>query len=268
MQRYFEDLHRDRRAGFTLVELLVVIGIIALLISILLPALSRAKDQANRTACMSNLRQVATSFLLYAMDHKDKCPLGSRADNPGNVDLPGDWIHWRNWREHQQLFDRSVHQDQERLVEETAALPVGSVGHADVCGRLSVQLFDEHVFRAAAGYFPTNAGLPVRLANTRNASNKILIAEENEKTINDGFWAAGNSSSTPPAVSNWTVNWDWLSIRHDNSRKESEPAKPSTGALANLPNNRLKGLAVFADGHVDFVSRIEGHHPERVLPRY
>jgi type II secretory pathway pseudopilin PulG len=54
----------------------VVIGIIALLIAILLPSLNKAREQARRTACLSNLRQVHQSYMLYALSSKDDLPIG------------------------------------------------------------------------------------------------------------------------------------------------------------------------------------------------
>ncbi|MDB5324717.1 MAG: hypothetical protein JWM57_286 [Phycisphaerales bacterium] len=66
-----------RTKAFTLVELLVVIGIIALLISILLPSLNRVRQQANSLKCLSNLRQFGTLVQLYAQSHKGSLPIGS-----------------------------------------------------------------------------------------------------------------------------------------------------------------------------------------------
>ena len=60
--------------GFTLIELMVVISIIGILASLLLPALSKAKERAKSTACASHVRQLSMALIMYAGDHGDECP--------------------------------------------------------------------------------------------------------------------------------------------------------------------------------------------------
>src|SRR5579871_6557780 len=62
------------RPGFTLIELLVVIAIIAILAAILFPVFARAREQARRTACLSNMKQIGTALYMYAQDYDEILP--------------------------------------------------------------------------------------------------------------------------------------------------------------------------------------------------
>lgn len=92
---------RTRLRAFTLVELLVVIGIIAVLVGILLPTLSNARERGKAVACQSNLKQLVTAAFTYASENKDSLPFGftwnrvnPTSPNAGPVAGTSDSITW------------------------------------------------------------------------------------------------------------------------------------------------------------------------------
>ena len=85
-------LKRGGRCAFTLVELLVVIGIIAVLIAILMPALTRARDQSLRVKCMANLKSLTHAWMMYAGDNKGKLVSAETAQPNLAGGYPGGWV--------------------------------------------------------------------------------------------------------------------------------------------------------------------------------
>ena len=83
---------RPTRQGFTLIELLVVIAIIAILAAILFPVFARARENARRSSCQSNLKQLGLGIIQYTQDYDEKYPSGEMGyNNPGTGAVQATW---------------------------------------------------------------------------------------------------------------------------------------------------------------------------------
>src|SRR5437016_6285112 len=84
-------MSENKQRGFTLIELLVVIAIIAILAAMLLPVLEDAKLRAQRVGCLSNLRQLQTSWLMYCNENNDGLPDNPKL--PGTTNSGPAWVY-------------------------------------------------------------------------------------------------------------------------------------------------------------------------------
>ena len=240
--------------AFTLVELLVVVGIIAILVALLLPALSRARKQALQVACSSNLRQLGAGFIAYASANKGWFPPpASGVWGP----YPEDWVHWQKDRD---LSESPILDYLGRDVE-VLKCPMGvperelkpyqeSTGPYPFSYSINVWI---------TGYGPVGGpnslsagGKPCRLGKAANPSGKVLAVEEDTRIINDGAWY-------PPSFQSdeFGAVYCLLSVCHD------QPAEHGRLGPASGRSN-----VVFLDGHCEFIDRQNSFYRAYVDPYY
>jgi len=264
-----------RPGGFTLVELLVVIGIIAVLVSILLPSLNRAREAANQTKCLSNLRQLGMAFQMYLNENKGAFPYSGRYDIPKNED----WLWWQ-----ETPYAGRVQADIRQSAIAKYLAPNGNVNadffrcpSDDLSQRPAALPGGQYLYSYSMNYFledspydPVAGYKAPRLSSIKNTSDKIILVEEDAYTaegtgINDGAWVApAVNYGDPSYVNNTTGNGDLLSIRHDGNK-----AKPDAGwKFPDIPNKERRGNVNFIDGHAEFVSRMVAHDLAHVDPNF
>ena len=225
------------RRAFTLVELLVVIGIIALLISILLPALGRAREQARSIGCASNLRQLGMAMVMYTNENKQRYPFHADLNGMFNED----WIHWQPTRD---VKNSAVARYLGQFEPQVFRCPSD-----DVEVRPRVLTPNPYRYSYTINFLFTsnpNQGLPqVRAGSVRNASEKVLLMEEDEISLDDG-----NFHPTLFGLSIENV----LGTRHESNRRRDFATY--FNRPPNLrPDRQERGNVAFADGHAAYVPR-------------
>src|SRR5687768_3857109 len=88
MKEYHVKALPENRSAFTLIELLVVIAVIALLAAILFPVFARARENARRASCQSNLKQIGIGLMQYTQDYDERFPVRLATGGNGNYVVP------------------------------------------------------------------------------------------------------------------------------------------------------------------------------------
>jgi prepilin-type N-terminal cleavage/methylation domain-containing protein/prepilin-type processing-associated H-X9-DG protein len=244
--------------AFTLVELLVVIAIIAMLIALLFPAFSAARRSAQRTVCQSNLRQLATAFIMYVSENRGAVPRPAQEMHP----FREDWIHFQKRRKFEDGTVTKYLGTGERA-RQVLICPSDDVDahRFFYWGQIVPDPGDETLLNPRPDKYPFSYTVneficrisphrTLRLNQIRKSSEKILIVDESSETVDDGCWAWAQQQGADGNV---------MSNRHF---KEAERSHDRTGVHAGAGN------VAFVDGHVSFMDRKESFQRKYFDPKF
>jgi hypothetical protein len=178
--------------AFTLVELLVVVGIIAVLIAILLPVLGKARAQANRAVCLSNIRQLGVGILMYCNDNDGYVPTcGWWDDGLAYMPYPEDWLHWQANRN---LDDSAIakYVGRGEQLKSLLRCPADTFdGRKPRGGTLQEPYLYSYAMNSEAGSnLRAYPGRRTKITQWRAPARKILLAENREQWNTSPVWSA------------------------------------------------------------------------------
>jgi prepilin-type N-terminal cleavage/methylation domain-containing protein/prepilin-type processing-associated H-X9-DG protein len=231
--------------GFTLVELLVVVGIVGVLIALLMPALNLAWASARRTACASNIRQLAMGFRMYYQENGQRYPRDAHVGAEES-----DWIYWQASRN---LADSPIARYLNATGPDVFRCPSDDLDAHRVWFYEPDDPPEPYLYSYLFNNRFTESFSFARGTTTRNVPHpdeKLMLIEGDEATIYSGRWDAGVT------YLGMAVHQDLLGTRHDPQRcKESFPVGSFPPYGPDRPDRKDRGNAAFADGHVGYVTR-------------